>query len=157
MIFLINRNCPIFQVTTDNIFQTFTCTTHFYPLEYSFVSACHYLVPDHINRHPIYETLSWFEFCLTMIFKLNPWTPMQHRLLFMEKIQLRWDITLMLKNLSSDKINVTKNALFFLSRAPNLHIFTFNLQFLYELKHKVHLSKNVCGIFNFRFFHFKAP
>ena len=42
----------------------------------------------------------------------------------------------------SDKINVTKNALFFLSRAPTHHSFTFNL-------HKVCLSKTVCGIFHF--------
>ena len=40
---------------------------------------------------------------------------------------------------------------FFLSRAPTHHSFTFNLQFLYELKHKVRLSKTVCGIFHFRF------
>ena len=31
--------------------------------------------------------------------------------------------------------------------------FTFNLQFLYELKQKVRLSKTVCGIFHF-LFHF---
>ena len=42
-----------------------------------------------------------------------------------------------------------KNALFFLSWAPAHHSFTFNLRFLYELKHKVRLS--VCGIFHFRF------
>ena len=29
--------------------------------------------------------------------------------------------------------------------------FTFNSQLFYELKHKVHLSKSVCGIFHFRF------
>ena len=29
--------------------------------------------------------------------------------------------------------------------------FTFNLQLLYELKHKVCLSKTVCAIFHFRF------
>ena len=46
-------------------------------------------------------------------------------------------------------INGTKNALFFLSRAPTRLSFTFNLRFLYELKHKVHLS--VCGTFHFRF------
>ena len=51
----------------------------------------------------------------------------------------------------SDKTNGTKNALFFLSRAPTHHSFTFNLRFLYELKHKVRLSKIVCGIFHFRF------
>ena len=47
----------------------------------------------------------------------------------------------MLKKIASDKINGTKNALFSLSRAPNHHIFTFNLRFLYELKRKVRLSK----------------
>ena len=57
----------------------------------------------------------------------------------------------MLKKIPSDKINGTKNALFFLSRAPTHHSFTFNLRFLYELKHKVRLSKTVCGIFHFRF------
>ena len=41
----------------------------------------------------------------------------------------------MLKNFLSDKINSTNNALFF-SLAPTPHSFTFNLQFLYELKHK---------------------
>ena len=57
----------------------------------------------------------------------------------------------MLKKFPSDKINVTKNALFFLSRTPTRHSFTFNSQFLYELKHKVHLSKTVCGILHFQF------
>ena len=48
-------------------------------------------------------------------------------------------------------MNITKNALFFLSRAPTHHSFTFNSQFLNELKHMVHLSKTVCGIFHLRF------
>ena len=56
----------------------------------------------------------------------------------------------MLKKFPSDKINVTKNALFFLSRAATHHSFTFNLRFLYELKHKVRLSKTVSWIFHFR-------
>ena len=56
----------------------------------------------------------------------------------------------MLKKIPSDKINGTKNALFFLSRAPTHHSFTFNLQFLYELKQKVRLSKTVCGMLHFR-------
>ena len=43
----------------------------------------------------------------------------------------------------------TKNALFFLLRAPTHHSFTFNLLFLYELQHKVRLSKTVRGIFHF--------
>ena len=50
-----------------------------------------------------------------------------------------------------DKINGTKNVLFFLLEAPAHHSFTFNSQFLYELKHNVCLSKTVCGIFHFQF------
>ena len=57
----------------------------------------------------------------------------------------------MSKKIPSDKIKGTKNALFFLSRAPTHHSFTFNLRFLYELEHKAPLSKTGCGIFNFRF------
>ena len=57
----------------------------------------------------------------------------------------------MLKKFPSDKINLTKNALFFILRAPTLHSFTFNSQFLHELKHMVHLSKTVRGISHFRF------
>ena len=57
----------------------------------------------------------------------------------------------MLKKIFLDKINGTKNALLFLSRAPTHHSFTFNLRFLYELKHKVHLSEAVRGIFHFQF------
>ena len=57
----------------------------------------------------------------------------------------------MLRKFPSDKINVTKNAQFFLSRAPTHHSFTFNSEFLYELKHKVYLSKTVCAMFHFRF------
>ena len=56
---------------------------------------------------------------------------------------IHWDETQMLEKYPSDKINVTKNVLFFLSQAPTYHSFTFNLQFLYELKHKVRLSKTV--------------
>ena len=57
----------------------------------------------------------------------------------------------MLKKFPSDKITGTKNALFFISRAPTHYSFTFNLRFFYELKHKVLVSKTVCGIFHFRF------
>ena len=55
----------------------------------------------------------------------------------------------MLKKFPSDKINGTKNALFFLSGATTHCSFTFNLQIFYELKHKVRLSKTVCGVFIF--------
>ena len=51
----------------------------------------------------------------------------------------------MLKNFPSDKINGTKNDLFFLLQAPTHHSCTFNFRFLYELKHKVCLSKTVEG------------
>ena len=44
-----------------------------------------------------------------------------------------------------------KNALFFLSRAPTHHSFTFNSQFLYELRHQAHPSKSMYGIFHFQF------
>ena len=63
----------------------------------------------------------------------------------------------MLKKFPSDKATVTKNALFFLSRAPTHHSFNFNLQFLYELKHMVYLSKKLFArfsIFDSVLFHF---
>ena len=60
------------------------------------------------------------------------------------------DKTQMQKRISSEKINNAKNALSFLSRAPTHESFTFNLRFLYRLKHKVRLSKTICGIFDFR-------
>ena len=47
----------------------------------------------------------------------------------------------MFKKFPSNKINVTKNPLFFLLRALSYHSFTFN---------SVHLSKTVSGIFYFR-------
>ena len=60
------------------------------------------------------------------------------------------DKTQMLDKFPLDKINVTKNAVFFLLRAPAHPSFTFNSWFFYELKRKVRLSKSVC-IFHFRF------
>ena len=50
----------------------------------------------------------------------------------------------------TDKIKITKNVLISLSRAPIYHSFTFNLQFLCNLKHKFRPSKGLCGIFHFR-------
>ena len=55
----------------------------------------------------------------------------------------------MLKTFPSDKINGTKNALFFLLQAPTFHSFTFDLRFLHDLKHKVRLSKTVGWIYHF--------
>ena len=48
--------------------------------------------------------------------------------IFLKCIQytIRWDKTQMFKKLPSAKINGTKNALFFLSRNPAHHSFTFN-------------------------------
>ena len=38
----------------------------------------------------------------------------------------------------------------FLWRPPtHYHSFTFNLRFLYELKHQIRLSKTMCGVFHF--------
>ena len=68
---------------------------------------------------------------------------------------IHWDKTQMLKKFLSDKISGVKNAHLFLSRAPTHHSFTFNLWFLYDLKHKVCLSLTVCGIFHFRFRYFQ--
>ena len=55
----------------------------------------------------------------------------------------------MLKKKNSDKINGTKSALFFLLRAPTHHSRNFNLRFLFEVKHKIRLSKTMFGIFHF--------
>ena len=52
----------------------------------------------------------------------------------------------MFKKNPSDKTNGTKNALFFLSRAPTHHSFTFNFRFLIELKHKVRPLKLYVGV-----------
>ena len=57
----------------------------------------------------------------------------------------------MLKTFPLNKINITKNALFFLAQAPTQYSFTFDSQFLYELNDLFHLSKTVYGIFHFRF------
>ena len=56
----------------------------------------------------------------------------------------------MLKRKSFGQEKRLKNVLFFLLRAPTHLSFTFNSQLLYELKHKVRLSKTVCMIFHFR-------
>ena len=57
----------------------------------------------------------------------------------------------MFKKFPSDKKSGTKNAFFFTSRAITHHSFSFNLRLVYELKHKVRLSKTVYAIFHFRF------
>ena len=49
------------------------------------------------------------------------------------------------------KKKTTKNALFFLSRAPTHQSFVFNLQFLYELKHMSGISDSVSFLLKFIF------
>ena len=56
----------------------------------------------------------------------------------------------MLIKFPSEKINGTKNALFFL-RALTHDSFTFILRFLYELECKLHFSNTVRGISHFQF------
>ena len=56
----------------------------------------------------------------------------------------------MLQKFVSDKINGTKNVLFYLLQTPAHNSFTFNLRLLYEVKHKVRFSKTVYGIFHFQ-------
>ena len=63
---------------------------------------------------------------------------------------IHYTLRQMLKEIPFRQIIRYKNAFFFL-RAPTYHSFTFNLWFLFELKHKVCLSKSVCGIFYFQF------
>ena len=65
---------------------------------------------------------------------------------------IHWDKTQMLKTISFGQNKRYKNTLFFfLSKAPTYHSFTFDLQFLYELKHMVLSQKTVSWIFHFRF------
>ena len=48
-------------------------------------------------------------------------------------------------------MEIKQQCFFFLLRDPTHQSFTFNSQFLYKLKHKVHLFENVCGICHFQF------
>ena len=60
---------------------------------------------------------------------------------------LRWNKTL--RKISFGQNKLYKKCSFFLSQAPAYHSFTFNLRFLYELKHRVRLSKTLCRIFHY--------
>ena len=62
------------------------------------------------------------------------------------------EIKQMIKEFPSDKINVTKYALFFLFRELQLITVLLLICDSYvNLKRKVHLSKSLFGIFHFRF------
>ena len=76
------------------------------------------------SKKSVWNNISWYV-------KLCIFWKCIHYTIYLDKTQ-------MLKKFSSEKINGSKNVLFF-SRAH--HIFTFNLRFLHELKHKVRLSK----------------
>ena len=56
----------------------------------------------------------------------------------------------MFRKFPLDKINGTKNALFFFA-SSNLSQFLLLICNFYELKHKVRFSKPVCGILDFQF------
>ena len=62
-----------------------------------------------------------------------------------------WDKTQMVKKFPLDKITGIQKLLSYFFHKLQLISYIFNFQFLYGLKHKVHLSKNVCGIFHFQF------
>ena len=62
-----------------------------------------------------------------------------------------WDKTQMVKKFPLDKITGIQKLPSYFFHELQLISYIFNFQFLYGLKHKVHLSKNVCGIFHFRF------
>ena len=91
-------------------------------------------------------------YCKNVNFKYNVNTMLLQHL---KSLKIKLDIiyskyTLYIQKIFPlDKINVTKNTLFFLLlRAA--HSFTSNSQFLYVLKHKVyHFSKSVSGTFHF--------
>ena len=87
-------------------------------------------------RKEVYEVIFWY----LKVFLF--WKCIQYT--------IHYGKTEMLSKFPSIKTNRTKNALFLLSQAPTHHSFTFNLRFLFEVKHKVRLSKTVCGI-PFRF------
>ena len=64
---------------------------------------------------------------------------------------IHWDKTQMLKTFPFGQNKRYRKFIFFLSWALAHHSFTFNLRFLYQLKHKVRLSKAMCWIFHFLF------
>ena len=51
---------------------------------------------------------------------------------------------------------VQKMSSFFFRDLQLITVLLLILRFLYELKHKVHFSKTVCGIFYFRFIFIKV-
>ena len=81
---------------------------------------------------------------LSVSMKENPDRKMKMRF-------IHWDARQILRRSHSYIINGTKTAIFFLPRALTQHTFTFYSQFLFEIKHKVRLSKTESGIVHFWF------
>ena len=70
---------------------------------------------------------------------------------YSENVSNNRDKTWKLKKFPLHKKNGTKNTFFFLLRVPTCYSFTSILWSLYELKHKLCLSKAMFGIFHFGF------
>ena len=117
----------------------------------SMISMLNKIFPKHftvLETQP--QNLSYFCHCLKDILKaFDDFKNMQKSVwsnvfwfvkvcMFWKCIQytIHWGKTQMLNIFPSDKLNGTKYALFFLSRTPAHHSFTFNLRLLYELKYK---------------------
>ena len=64
---------------------------------------------------------------------------------------IHWHKKKSLKKSLSIKETVQKIPSFFFRKLQLITVLLFNLRFLYELKHKVGLSKTVCRIFHFQF------
>ena len=80
----------------------------------------------------------------------NPRAGNKSPALFVKKPLCTGDLSPSCKIFIERPVNVTKNAFFFLSRAPTHHSFTNNSRFIHEAKDKVHLSKGMFRISHFQ-------
>ena len=85
----------------------------------------------------------WFLICKTLY------------ILYIAGLELRvrdlWITNQFLDPMNQKFVIAVKKCPLFLLQSPTCHSLTFNLRFLYELRHKVCLCKTLCGIFHFRF------
>ena len=148
------------KVTVSSIVQTFWNYKYFthnvrWKNIYAFVQLNHVIHPRHLYCSVmLHDTLKAFDDFKNK--QKNVWSNVFWQIkvrIFWKCIQYttQWDKKQMLKKFLLAKINGTKNAVFFLLRAPTHHSFTFNLRFLLELKHKVRLSKLYVGFSIFDF------
>ena len=85
----------------------------------------------------------WMTFDISIIIYLT-----QSKTFWYIKVYIFWSsVNYLLKDIkySPEKILMAKK------HAPTYHSLIFNLQFLYEQKHKVHNPRTACGIFHFPF------